>query len=225
MAADDRRPARRRVPRRGRFKAFIDEFPHIGHATASGHEFSLPALHLPLPSHDHNAFYYKPSRPSSPRSSFSLSCDQWRHDNEQEPFDGQIHVPVDRDKAEGALLLRIQASNLSKPASKRIPVRITITHVSAFESALVHGREATRGSELRVYSGSRSGWAVATVAEAVGAFVGIKALEESADGGPQGASSAGGRLAQQRLILGEQLLDRVEVGGIRRQATALTRTN
>ena len=45
------------------------------------------------------------------------------------------------------------------------------------------------------------------MAEIVGAFVGLEALEQRADGGPQGVDGAGGRLAEQRLELGEQLLD------------------
>lgn len=110
--------------------------PNMGLPTASSHESLLRSLHVPPASHDPNAFYYKPRRPSSPQTSFSLSCNQWRHDDGEEPFDVQIHVPPDRDKAEGALLFRIQAGNLSKSASKRIPVRIAITHVSAFESAM-----------------------------------------------------------------------------------------
>ena len=85
--------------------------------------------------HDPNAFYYKPNRPSMPQESFSLECDQWRHGNEEEPFFGEIHVSPDQDAAKGALVCRIQASNLSKSVSKNISVRITVAHVSAFESA------------------------------------------------------------------------------------------
>ena len=106
-------------------------------ATARPHVDSLllrPPSVLPTP-RDPNAFYYKPDRPSSPRSSFSLSCDQWRHDDAEEPFDGTIHVPLDQEKAEGALFFRIQAGNLSESASKLVPVRIEIAHVSALESA------------------------------------------------------------------------------------------
>ena len=97
-----------------------------------------PLPHIPIfrpPSHDSNTFYYKPDRPTAPRPSFSLECDQWRHNDGEEPFDGEIHVPTDQAEVEGALLCRIQAGNLSNPASTLVPVRIDITHVSAFDSA------------------------------------------------------------------------------------------
>ena len=97
---------------------------------------AFPSLGPPDP-RDPNAFYYKPGRPSEPQASLALECSQWRHDNEAEPFVGEIHVPTDRDAAEGLLVFRIHAANLSQSVSCRIPVRIAITHVSAFESA--HG--------------------------------------------------------------------------------------
>ena len=97
-----------------------------------------PMLHTPIlqpPSKDSNAFYYKPNRPSLPKPSFSLECDQWRHEDGEEPFDGEIHLHTDQDQIEGALLCRIQAANISKPASKLVPVRIDITRISAFDTA------------------------------------------------------------------------------------------
>ena len=102
------------------------------------HIIDTPLLHTPnlqLPSHDANAFYHKSGRPKIPQSSFSLECDQWRHDDIEKPFVGEIHVPIDQDTIEGALVCRIQAANLSKPENKRIPVRIAITRISAFENA------------------------------------------------------------------------------------------
>ena len=121
----------------GNFLTSINRFSHMGMGQVSldRHGTTLPALDFRPPSHDPNAFYFKPHRPSSPQTSFSLSCDQWRHDDGEEPFDGEVHFSADQDKAEGALLFRIQASNLSKSSSKRIPVRIKVAHISAFESA------------------------------------------------------------------------------------------
>lgn len=84
---------------------------------------------------DSNEFYYKPDRPSIPQGSFSLECDNWRHGNEEEAFIGEIHVEPAQHEVEGALVCRIQASNLSKSVCKTIPVQITISHISAFESA------------------------------------------------------------------------------------------
>lgn len=125
-------------------------FPNLEPATARMDRSWLRHLDLRPQSHDPNAFYYKPDRPSSPRSSFSLSCDQWRHDDGEEPFDGTIHVPGDQDKAEGALLFRIQAANLSESASKLIPVRVTIGRVSAFESAQAMVEKLLESPKFRI---------------------------------------------------------------------------
>ncbi|MCY3875187.1 MAG: hypothetical protein OXF88_12950 [Rhodobacteraceae bacterium] len=89
----------------------------------------------PPDTRDPNAFYCKPRRPAEPQVSFALECAQWRHDSEAESFVSEIHVPTDRDAAEGLLVCRIQAANLSKSMSCRIPVRIAIDHANAFESA------------------------------------------------------------------------------------------
>lgn len=93
-----------------------------------------PSLIRPEPS-DPNAFYYKPRRPSTPQDTFALQCAQWRHGDEAQPFLGEIHVPTDDEEVKGLLVCRIQAANLSQSVSSRIPVRIAISHVSAFESA------------------------------------------------------------------------------------------
>ncbi len=79
---------------------------------------------------DPNSFFYKPDRPMMPQDAFSIECDQWRHENGEEPFVGEIHVPTDQDQVDGALVCRIQAGNLSKPESKLIPLRIAIQHAS-----------------------------------------------------------------------------------------------
>ena len=94
----------------------------------------VPSIIQPTP-HDPNAFYYKPKRPSIPQESFLLKCELWRHDNEEECFLGEIHISPVQNAAEGALVCRIQAGNLSKSVTKHIPVRITIDRVGAFESA------------------------------------------------------------------------------------------
>ena len=70
-----------------------------------------PSLFRPH-SRDPNAFYYKPTRPSTPQDSFALECAQWRHGDEAQPFEGEIHVPTDDDEVEGLLICRIQAANL-----------------------------------------------------------------------------------------------------------------
>ena len=110
---------------------------------------AFPLLDRPA-ARDPNVFYYKPGPPAEPQASFALECAQWRHDNEAEPFVGEIHVPTDRDAAEGLLVCRIQAANLSKSVSCRIPVCIAITHASAFESAraMVEALEDISGSRI-----------------------------------------------------------------------------
>ena len=110
---------------------------------------AFPSLNRPEP-RDPNVFYYKPGRPAEPQASFALECAQWRHDNEAEPFIGEIHAPTDRDAAEGLLVCRIQAANLSKSVPCRIPVRIAITHVSAFESARGMVEDLVETPEFRI---------------------------------------------------------------------------
>ena len=96
-----------------------------------------PLLHTPYlqQPRDPNAFYYKPDRPPMPQDTFCLKCDQWRHENGGEGFEGEIYFPADADTVEGSLVCRIQAGNLSKSVSKQIPVRITTAHVSTFDRA------------------------------------------------------------------------------------------
>ena len=100
-----------------------------------------PITHLnsPLPRlswrRDPNAFHYKPDRPMMPQDTFCLECDQWRHEDREVDFEGEIHLSADRDTVEGALICRIQAGNLSKSESKLIPVQITATLVSTFDGA------------------------------------------------------------------------------------------
>ena len=84
---------------------------------------------------DPNDFYYKPARPLKSQESFAFECAQWRHDNQAEAFKGKIHVPTDSGEIKGLLVCRIQASNLSQSVSSKIPVRITIQRISAFDSA------------------------------------------------------------------------------------------
>ena len=113
----------------------FDRLANVGTGVRRTGDLWKPPVNFQPPSRDPNAFYYKPDRPSSPGSSFLLSCDQWRHEDGEKPFQGTIHLPFDQDKVEGALFFRIQANNLSKSVSEKIPVWIEITHVSAFASA------------------------------------------------------------------------------------------
>src|SRR6516162_6227802 len=62
---------------------------------------------------------------------------------------------------------------------------------------------------------------IAGVDEVVGAFLGFEAVEECADAAPGGLGGARIGFAQQGLELGEDLLDRVEVGRVTRQEEQL----
>ena len=85
---------------------------------------------------DPNAFYYKPERHTVPQISFSLECDQWRHDPENwERFSGEIHISMNEEKIEGALECRIHAENLSESEILLVPVRITVSSVSVLKRA------------------------------------------------------------------------------------------
>ena len=97
--------------------------------------FHVPDLAPILPeSHDRNAFYYKDSRPSDPQKSFSLECDQWRHGEDVEKFDMDV-VCEGQGATHGAVVCRIEASNLSQSVTALIPVRITIRRMDTFEFA------------------------------------------------------------------------------------------
>lgn len=87
-----------------------------------------PALTLPkINSRDPNAFYYKPNRPMMPAGSFSLECEQWRHNVEPEVFEGEIYFNGETEQVRGALECMIHAANLSDPVRKTVPVRISVT--------------------------------------------------------------------------------------------------
>ena len=108
-------------------------FAH-GHPDIMNRTRTLPSLIRPN-ARDPNAFCYKPDRPSTPQGSFALECVQWRHGGKAKAFVGEIHFPNDDDEVEGLLVCCIQAANLSQSVSSRIPVRISVSHVSAFDSA------------------------------------------------------------------------------------------
>ncbi len=96
---------------------------------------NLPTLPInPIP-RDVNAFYWK-DRPKEPSKAMSLECEQWRHGIEPEEFEGRIHLEKDQDSAKGALILRIDAENLSTPLTTQVPVRVTVNRPSAYQLAL-----------------------------------------------------------------------------------------
>ena len=99
--------------------------------------YPVPLIHPPIPQNerrDPNAFYYK-DRPTTPVESFSLECEQWRHGIDDEYFDGQILFHRDTDEVRGAIEFQIHAENLSSPAKKIVPVRITVKRESTKDYA------------------------------------------------------------------------------------------
>ena len=70
-----------------------------------------------------------------PENSFSLECEQWRHDAANNYFSGEIFFDQGTTEIRGALECKIHAENLSSIAKKTVPVMITILKISAHERA------------------------------------------------------------------------------------------
>jgi len=84
---------------------------------------------------DPNGYYWKPERPTKRSQHLALECQQWRHGDHDELFEGEIYLPNDSDDVSGSLECRIQAANLSTPTTLRVPVRVVATRVSAYTTA------------------------------------------------------------------------------------------
>jgi hypothetical protein len=99
-------------------------------------------LPLPLAARSHsiaapdpNEFYYKPNRPSSPVDSIALECQQWRHGDSPEKFQGTISFKKGTLDIRGALQLRIQAENVSDIKTLTCPVKIRVFPADTYEQA------------------------------------------------------------------------------------------
>ena len=103
--------------------------------------FDTRRIYLPPPvtpydqRRDPNGFFYKPDRPSEPRASFALECEQWRHSTGQQSFLGELFFDTEDDEVRGALKCEVHAENLSSPVSKHLPVRITVRKIASYERA------------------------------------------------------------------------------------------
>ena len=111
----------------------LGHFPNLATAQIVPPRLGIESLNVPK--HDSNAFYYKPTRPSSPTSEFELECRQWRHGKEPVSFSGEIHIDKEEGAVSGALECWIHAENLSDPIVKRVPVRIGVRRISAYDAA------------------------------------------------------------------------------------------
>src|SRR5215213_3116677 len=93
--------------------------------------------------------------------------------------------------------------------------RLRGSQTCPFESwrALPEGCRST----LECYSVFRSGCIISCSGEVVDAFAGCEGLEQATDRGPEALEGALGGFAQERLELGEGVLDGVEVGRVGRK--------
>ena len=87
------------------------------------------------PGRDQNAFYYKPNRPSSPTRSFSLECQQWRHETADEYFDVDLFVDNCATEVTGAVECVVHAQNLSSPVTMLVGVNIRLTSANTYDHA------------------------------------------------------------------------------------------
>lgn len=84
---------------------------------------------------DPNAFYYKPNRPTTPKQSFSLECEQWRHGTEENHFSGQLFFDLDKQRIGGTLVCEVHAENLSSPVRIGVPAEISIKRLKTVDQA------------------------------------------------------------------------------------------
>lgn len=102
-----------------------------------------------------NDFYYQ-NRPEIPVKTFSLECEQWRHQGDEEIFSTDLFFELDKEKISGALEVKIHASNMADPVSESKPVKITIKKISVFENAeylvdaLISANRSNRDSNLKI---------------------------------------------------------------------------
>ena len=125
------------TPPFGRWSSYEHELRRsMGLSNLLRDPFRVPSM-LPLADkcRDPNAFYYKPSRPTTPGDSITLECEQWRHSTGTEHFSGLIPIASTAEEIRGALICQVHAENLSEPIKKLISVRITITRRSCEEHA------------------------------------------------------------------------------------------
>ena len=88
------------------------------------------------PERDPNAFYLKDGLMRMAGSSFSVTCDQWRHGVGKKSFRGEIDFDAELQSIRGALECEIHADNLSDPLKRIFPITISVTVVNALESAI-----------------------------------------------------------------------------------------
>lgn len=103
-------------------------------STASERLMSLPRLNENY-RRDANAFYYKPTRPDRPVTSYFLECEQWRHGLDGNCFENEMFIDHAIDEIHGMVECTIHADNLSTPVKKRMPVHIVVEGVNVVDRA------------------------------------------------------------------------------------------
>ncbi|MDE1716203.1 hypothetical protein PWG14_27440 [Chromobacterium amazonense] len=83
---------------------------------------------------DPNRFYYQ-DKPKFPVNSFSLDCQQWRHQDGDEGFDIVLNVAPTPSCIADALEVKAQAANMADPLVMTFPIRITLKEASTLEKA------------------------------------------------------------------------------------------
>ncbi len=92
---------------------------------------AMPDLRQPDP----EAFYWKTGKAGRPGKIQVFECAQWRHSTNAELFQTEIWYPEGRESVSGAITVRVDAENLSRPEKRTIPVRVRVVETSTMPFA------------------------------------------------------------------------------------------
>ncbi|SFA71198.1 PIN domain-containing protein [Azotobacter beijerinckii] len=84
---------------------------------------------------DQNIFYWKEGRPSNPVALVELTCQQWRHQDEEELFVFQLGLRSEIEPIKDALTVTVHAANLAEPVQCTQRVSILIEEVDIWGDA------------------------------------------------------------------------------------------
>lgn len=89
----------------------------------------------PLTRPDDDAFYFKPSRPSSSCESFIMVCKRWRHQIEALLVAIEAYPQDGASDVRGALHVKVHADNMTEPFAQTIPVSINVCKGDTYAEA------------------------------------------------------------------------------------------
>jgi hypothetical protein len=141
-----------------------------------------------------------------------------RIDQFQPAMQAMLATLADIDFAHEHELEKVNSSVIDDSFKMKLVTKLDQLHRDRrepYEQERVRLHEQMRSLMNRVPAGEsriRSGCIIASGSEVVGALGGCEGIEDGADAIPESADSAFRGLAQERLQLGEGVLDRVEVG-------------